>query len=143
MSPDDSIRTVGYLVAMTTGWTDETVELYHAELQELRDPEVALAAVRSICSTELETFRPSVGRIVAEYDRIQKRRAEDAAARRPQLAARQLCKPAEGFRIAWNAYVDECSTQGREPNRELFESWMRKATQGSPDSAENHSRIDA
>jgi hypothetical protein len=142
MSPEDSIRTVGYLVAMTTGWNDETVEIYHAELQSLRDPDVALAAVRSICSTELETFRPSIGKILAEYERIQRRRAEDEAARRPKLAARQLVPPAEGYRIAWNAYLGECEAQGRKPNRQLFESWARLATQGSPDSVQNEPTID-
>lgn len=128
MTLEEAMRAAGYLVAMTTGWTDETVELYTAELMQLQDPEIAYAAVRAITTTDSETFRPSMGRIRSEYDAIARRRAADALARRPALpASKQLVPPAEGYRIAWAAYEAECIEQGRQPNREVFASWARLA----------------
>jgi hypothetical protein len=122
------MKTVGYLVAMTTGWADETVELYCYELTELQEPEIAYAAVRAICATENDTFRPSIGRIRSEYDAIARRRSDELQARRPALpTSKQLVSPAEGYRIAWTAYVAECNEQGREPNKEVFSSWARLA----------------
>lgn len=128
MTAEEAMSSVGYLVAMTTGWTDETVELYCYELAQLQDPEVAYAAVRSITTTDSETFRPSIGRIRSEYDAIALRRAADEVARRPALpTSKQLLTPAEGYRVAWAAYVDEVTKQGREPNREVFASWAKLA----------------
>lgn len=129
MTLEEAMTATGYLVAMTTGWTDEAVELYAKELMQLHDPEVAYAAVRSIITTDSETFRPSVGRIRAEYDVIARRRAQDEAARRPALpSSKQLIPPSEGYRIAWDAYKAECIDQGRKPNVELFATWMARAT---------------
>ena len=48
MDRDRAIALVGYLVASTTGWNDDSVLVYAAEVEKLSRPDVAATAIQTL-----------------------------------------------------------------------------------------------
>lgn len=117
MNTEDATKAVGYLVGGTTGWNDEAVVIYVAELKQLSDPQALNAAIMHLVQTWREARRPPVATVLDAY------RAE-LSKRQPapkQLnAGGQTVSVAEGIEIARKAYEQECQRLGREPNLNKF-----------------------
>lgn len=114
---------MGYLAGLSPGWTDDTITLYAAELETLDDYDAALEAARIVMRSWSKTVRPPLGTILDAY-RIEKGR-RDADARRFALGSAKAIPVADGLKIAWQAYRDECARQGRDPNERTFAGWAQ------------------
>jgi hypothetical protein len=61
----------------TPVWDRATVALYVAELEDLADYDLALAAVRQL--TRERSFRPAIANVFETYERLRKRRDAERA----------------------------------------------------------------
>ena len=125
MTSDEAAMMVGVLVAGTTGWNDDTVMVYIDEMKQHRDTDAMANAVRHIVRTWSEARRPPISVILDAY--------------RSELAKRQLARtaigstgrrisPAEGARLARDAYQRECERLGRKPDVTKFDKFIERFT---------------
>jgi hypothetical protein len=119
MDRERAITLVGYLVAGTTGWNDDTVMIYTAEIEKLSQPNVAMIAVREVVRTWSEARRPPIAVILDEYRR-QLARAQPA----PQLTAAPPAPFRRGVEIAREAYKAERERLGKPVNLQRFDGWI-------------------
>lgn len=116
---------MGYLAGLTSGWSDDSIALYAAEIEQLDDYEVGLGAAQQLMRSWKESWRPPLATFLEAY-RAEHRRVLNSVGQ-PQLGGRQNVMPVlEGLKVAWDAYNAECVRQGREPNKPIFNSWARK-----------------
>lgn len=120
MTRDRAIALVGYLVASTTGWNDDSVLVYAREVEKLSNDEVAAKAIQRLATSWTEARRPPIAEVLNAY------RAELA---RAQPAPRELrssppVTPERGIRIAREAYQQERRRLGLPANTERFDRWM-------------------
>ncbi len=130
IAEEDVAQALGVLVGGTTGWNDEAVAIYLAQLVQLDDRTALMRACTHILQTHTDLARPSLSKILDRY------RYEYTLLRQHQPKPLQLdqevgsrhlkpMSPAEGgYKIAWEAYEQECGRQGKEPNRTLFTGWI-------------------
>jgi hypothetical protein len=128
MTEDDVLTALGNLIAVTTGWNDQATEQYAHELIGLDDGEVLLEACRAIGRTWNESRRPPLADIRTMYRRLAERKQQQEAMTRRALQGGYM-PPAQGVKVARDAYVAECRKQNREPNLTYFDQIMRKVTQ--------------
>jgi hypothetical protein len=119
MDRERAITIVGYLVAGTTGWNDDTVMVYTAEIEKLTQPEVALSAVKQIVRSWSEARRPPISVVLDEYRR-QLARAQPA----PQLKAAPPAPLRRGIETAREAYRAEREKMGKPANTARFDAWI-------------------
>jgi len=119
---------LGNLAAVTTGWNDQAIEQYARDLVGLDDGEVLLEACRTIGRTWNESRRPPLADIRTMYRRLAERKQQQEALNRRALQGGYL-PPAQGVKVARDAYVAECRKQNREPNLTYFDQIMAKVTQ--------------
>lgn len=125
MRSTESLRIVGYLAGLTSGWTDDSIALYAAEIEQLDDYDIGLAAAQQLMRSWKETWRPPLATFLEAYRAEHRRVANSTGV--PQLGRRQDIMPVEeGLKVAWDAYNAECVRQGREPNKPMFTGWARK-----------------
>lgn len=115
---------MGYLAGLSQGWTDDSIAMYALEIEALADYDSALAAAQSVMRSWKETRRPPIALIVEAY-RLERNRRE-ADARQPSLGRGSIITISQGLRVAWTAYVAECESQGRKPNRPMFSGWAKR-----------------
>lgn len=112
---------VGLLVGSTTGWTDESSDVYVAEFAQLESPTALFAAVRKIAQTWTEARRPPLGVVLSAYRSEREREQQDSVSLPSGQAVVDFDR---GMSIAWEAAKTEAAKHGREPNRLLFEKWL-------------------
>lgn len=117
MRDDEAVQILGLLVGVTTGWNDEAVVAYAAEIRQQSDPAAMLVAVQHIARTWTEARRPPLGTILEQY-RTELSRRQPAPVR--EIGGRRV-SPAEGIEIARRAYEDECRLLGKAPRFDLFD----------------------
>jgi hypothetical protein len=123
MQSSESLKIVGYLAGLSSGWNDDSVALYAAEIESLDDYDAALAAAQTVMRSWKDTRRPPIGVILDAYNAEKQRRDRDVT--RFAIGRGVVMPVAEGLAVAWRAYVAECQMQGREPNRPMFAGWAR------------------
>lgn len=116
---------VGHLVAATTGWTDEAVVAYVAEIERLEHVEIAGEAAQETIRTWTETRRPPIAVVLNNYRQRLARRELPALNR----ANSRHVPLVEGIEIARAAYERECRLHGRKPDSGKFDRWLRAVTQ--------------
>ncbi len=120
MERDKAIALVGYLVAATTGWNDDSVLVYTAEIEKLSRPDVAKVAVQHLATTWSEARRPPIAEVLDVYRRELARVQESPREIGPG-------KPAEfvrGVEIARRAYEGERRRLGKPINSKMFDRWV-------------------
>jgi len=120
MDRDRAIALVGYLVASTTGWNDDSVLVYTAEIEKLSRPDVAATAIQRLATTWSEARRPPIAEVLDAYRR---------ELSRSQPAQREIgpSKPTEfarGLQIAREAYEAERRRLGLPIRTDRFDRWM-------------------
>ena len=123
---DQAAQALGMLVGGTQGWNDEAVAVYLSQLVQVDDADALLRACHHILRTHSDPGRPSIARILDRY-RHEYTQQQPAPASR-QVGSRHLAviPVEEGLRVAWDAYVDECCKQGKQPNKPMFAGWARR-----------------
>jgi len=115
---------LGILTGTTTGWTDESVLNYCADLSTLEDVDILRTVVIRLSQTWTEARRPPLAEIrnlyAREAERIVQRRRVQAL---PSYA--NTVPPEEGVEIARRAYEKECRLMGREVRMDRFDAIMR------------------
>lgn len=121
MERDRAIALVGYLVASTTGWNDDSVLVYAAEVEKLNRPDVAADAIQRIAQTWSEARRPPIAVILDAYRvELAKRGGEPAR----ELPRERPCSLVDGIRIAREAYESERRRLGLPINMANFDRWL-------------------
>lgn len=120
MDRDRAIALVGYLVASTTGWNDDSVLVYAREVEKLSNVEVASTAIQRLATTWKEARRPPIAEVLEAYRRELSR--VQSAPR--QIGPGQPVTPDRGVRIAREAYEAERRRLGLPANTERFDRWM-------------------
>ena len=121
MKREQATAGVAYLVAATTGWTDEAVELTINECMTLHDPEAFIIGCRNLARTWQDARRPFLYHIRVAYEAELRQQQMDMAL---PMGNDQIPEFKDGVAIAWEAYQDECKRVGKEPNRSYFEQWL-------------------
>ena len=123
---DQAAQALGLLVGGTQGWNDEAVAVYLSQLVQVDDADALHRACLHILKTHADPGRPSMARILDRYRYEYGQRPAAATSR--QIGARHLAimPVEEGLRVAWDAYVDECQKQGKQPNKPMFAGWARR-----------------
>jgi hypothetical protein len=121
MDRDRAIALVGYLVASTTGWNDDSVLVYAAEIEKLSRPDIAATAVQRVATTWTEARRPPIAVILDAY-RVELAKVGGEPSR--QLTRGQPCSLVDGVRIAREAYEAERRRLGLPVNMAAFDRWM-------------------
>jgi hypothetical protein len=67
MTDQEAWGIVAILVAETTGWNDDSTNVYHAEIRQWPDMDAAATAVRSVCHTWTQQSRPPFAVIEQAY----------------------------------------------------------------------------
>lgn len=124
MRDDEAVNILGLLVGTTTGWNDEAVVAYAAEMRTHHDPAAMLVAVQHIARTWTEARRPPLATILDAY-RTELARRQPAPTR--EIGGRRV-PPEEGILIARTAYEDECRRLGKRPNDYLFDRIIRSVS---------------
>ena len=119
MDRERAIACVGYLVAGTTGWNDDTVMVYTAEIEKLTQPEVALSAVKQVVRSWSEARRPPISVILNEY-----RRQLASVQPAPELRAAPPAPLRRGIETAREAYRAERERMGKPVNMARFDKWI-------------------
>jgi hypothetical protein len=123
MQQTDALRIVGYLAGLSSGWSDDSIALYAAEIECLDDYDAGLHAAQTVMRSWKDTRRPPVALILDAYQAEKQRR--DREVNRFAIGRGVVMPVDEGLAVAWRAYVAECQMQGREPNRPMFAGWAR------------------
>lgn len=121
MTPQDAMKAIGNLAGTTNGWDDASTIAYADELANLSDPKALTRACRLISTTWKEYRRPPISVIIDQYHREV---ARVAAVHQPRALGQHYPTFEEGVEIAWKAYCQEVTRQGREPSRKVFEKWL-------------------
>ena len=103
MTEDEAFGLLGALVAATSGWQDDAIDIYAAEMRAWADRAAAQIAIADLCRTWTESRKPPLAVVVERY------RAEHARNVRAEQEA--LPPPPEmypsyerGWEIARQAY---------------------------------------
>jgi len=123
MQSSESLKIVGYLAGLSSGWSDDSVALYAAEIEMLDDYDTALHAAQTVMRSWKDTRRPPVALVLEAYNAEKQRR--DREVNRFAIGRGVVMPIDQGLAVAWRAYVAECQMQGREPNRQVFVGWAR------------------
>lgn len=118
MTSDQAAMLVGFLVAGTTGWNDDSVVVYIDEIQKHNDYEAMGAAVRNVVRTWTEARRPPISTVLDAYRSELSRRQVPRAA---ITGGGRLVPVADGIEIARKAYEQECQRLGRKPDLAKFD----------------------
>lgn len=124
MQQTEALKIVGYLAGLSTGWTDDSIAIYAAEIECLDDFDAALAAAQTVMRNWKDTRKPPIAMVLDAYRAERTRREQDT--RRFALGRAQTVSVEEGLVFAWRGYVEECRSQGREPNRAMFAGWAKR-----------------
>src|SRR5688500_16698055 len=108
MRREDAIELIGWLSGVTTGWNDDSVELYVLEVEKWTDLTSATEAIERVGRTWEEMRRPPLPYLIEQY-RSAVYRAESA---RPRLAGPPPVPLPDGLRIAQEAYNKERAARG-------------------------------
>lgn len=125
MTEAETIHALGRLVGLTTGWNDEAVEAYAAELSRLDDPAALRAACDLIGRSWTEARRPPLALIVSTYHG--QRQATPTRA----LQRGEPVPPERGITIAREHYRLEVERQGRTPDLRRFDRLIRSLSRGA------------
>lgn len=120
MTRDRAIALVGYLVASTTGWNDDSVLVYAREVEKLADEEAAAAAIQRLATTWTEARRPPVAEILNVYRRELARRQDGTR----QIGPTPPTQLERGIEIARRAYEQERRRLGKPVNSARFDRWV-------------------
>jgi hypothetical protein len=124
MQSSESLKIVGYLAGLSSGWSDDSVALYAAEIEMLDDYDAGLHAAQTVMRSWKDTRRPPVALVLDAYNTEKQRR--DREVNRFAIGRGVVMPLAEGLAVAWRAYAAECAQQGREPNRQMFAGWAKR-----------------
>lgn len=116
MTEAETLHALGRLVGLTTGWNDEAIEAYAAELGRLDDARALLSACDLIGRSWTEARRPPLAHVIATY------RAQAQSAPRQALSRGRHIEPAEGVEIARRHFALESERLGRTPNMARFDA---------------------
>lgn len=122
MDREQAIALVGYLVASTTGWNDDSVLVYTAELEKLSDYNAAEIAVQRIATTWSEARRPPISEVLDIY----RRELARTQSLRRQVTARRATTFERGVEIARAAYESERNRLGKPVHLDKFDSWISR-----------------
>ena len=125
MNQDHATMIVGHLVAATTGWNDEAVVAYVAEIERLDHVDAAGEAAQQLIRSWTETRRPPIAVLLNHYRQVLARRESSRALERGRPRVVPL---REGIEIARAAYEQECRLHGRTPDPGKFDRWLAAAT---------------
>jgi len=117
MDRDRAIALVGYLVASTTGWNDDSVLVYAREIEKLSNAEVAATAIQRLATSWTEARRPPVAEVLNVYRR-ELARVQSAPA---QIGPGKAIPPGRGIEIAREAYEAERRRLGKPVNMKRFD----------------------
>jgi hypothetical protein len=123
MQQTDALRIVGYLAGLSSGWSDDSIALYAAEVEMLDDYDTALHAAQTVMRSWKDTRRPPVALVLESYNAEKQRR--DREVNRSAIGRGSVMPVDQGLAVAWRAYAEECNKQGRQPNRPMFAGWAR------------------
>lgn len=124
MNREHATIIVGHLVAATTGWNDEAVVAYVAEVERLDHVDAAGEAVQQLIRTWTETRRPPIAVLLNHYRQVLARRESQHALERGHG---RVVSMREGIEIARAAYERECRAHGRKPDSGKFDRWLATA----------------
>jgi hypothetical protein len=116
MDRDRAIALVGYLVAATTGWNDDSVLVYAAEVEKLRRDDIAATAIQKLARSWSEARRPPIAAVLDAY-----RKELSHAQPSPELEPGRICPLERGIQIARAAYEGERRMMGKPANLERFD----------------------
>lgn len=122
MDREQSIALVGYLVASTTGWNDDSVLVYAAEVEKLADYDVAATAIRRLATTWSEARRPPIAEVLDCY----RKELSRAHSGRTQIGPGRAITFERGVEIARAAYESERKRLGLPVHLDKFDSWVNR-----------------
>ena len=67
MTDQEAATVVGYLMASTTGWNDDSADVYISEVSAWGDVDAAVRAAKRIARTWTESWRPTLGVLENAY----------------------------------------------------------------------------
>jgi len=125
VTEQQALALVGHLVGSTTGWNDDSVDVYVDEVKTW-DYAPGAAAVQRVVRTWQENYRPTLGYLLSVYNtELERHRA--AQAELPPGPDRHAVGPAEGYEIMVRAYRAERERRGKDPDVPI-EHWLRRPT---------------
>jgi len=120
MDRERAIALVGYLVAATTGWNDDSVLVYTAEIEKLSNYVAAGRAVRTIASTWTEARRPPIAEVLNAYRR-ELSRSHSAP---KEINPGRPLELSQGIAVARRGYEQERRLLGKPVRMEKFDAWI-------------------
>jgi len=120
MDRDRAIALVGYLVASTTGWNDDSVLVYAAEVEKLSRPDVAATAIQTLARNWTEARRPPIAEVLDAYRRELSR--SQPAPR--EIGPGKTVEFVRGVEIARQAYEAERRRLGLPIKSDRFDRWV-------------------
>ena len=116
MNESDAISALAHLVAGTTGWNDESVDLYVDEMAAMADPEALDLACRDVVRTWTEARRPPLRTVIEAYRIAVNRKSDRQLTRAPHVGI----SIGEGLKIARARYEQYHSERGTTPNANVL-----------------------
>lgn len=125
MDRERAIALVGYLVAATTGWNDDSVLVYTAEVEKMRRADIAASAIQKLARGWSEARRPPISAVLDAY-----RRELSHSQPSPEITQGRILPLEEGIEVARNAYEAERRRLGLKPKFDRFDRWAATLTGG-------------
>jgi len=107
------------LVAATSLWTAEAIDLFTSELMRM-DTDIGAQAVRNVILNWDRGGHPNLAVIVKEYQSLLAARRRDMGTAIDYSHEHDLPTFEQGIQIAMRSYAAEKARQGKEPNWSLF-----------------------
>jgi hypothetical protein len=123
ISHDDADLCLTILMgASSYGWDEASVRFYRGMFMEWENAHVLAEACREVATAHTKAEKPAPGVIKAAYQARLRRHQLETPAIGPSEALFPTFE--EGVEIARTAYHAECYRMGKNPNDELFDSFL-------------------
>lgn len=134
MTPEQAATVMGILTP-AFAFQPDTISQWADMLLDKQDFQAARKTALALVQGATDRYVPGMRTFTDTYDRWARRHEEENGAladydrlaiARGGRSATNIPTLAEGIEIAWVDYQDECARLGKQPNRDLFDSFLGK-----------------
>lgn len=123
MKRTEALEALMFLTQCTPGWDADAITIFTNEIERWHDPGALKAAIHALSMRWDRRSRPMMFDIKAAYDSEVRQRQMDLALPSGEQSTTYPTLE-EGCAIARKAYEGECRRLGKEPNPDIFDSWV-------------------